>query len=241
MNKLFFLVFSILILFTGTGCNRFLNLAGNSNVAPVSLEIQQISPTSQPGHYSAIGSTNLPDQTQLTISAVRYLKDTDAASVANSTSKPYAILDREFVKVENGQWQSELSLWEVADNGRYQEVWQLDSEGTAQLAVAPNVIFLAVVEPGAIDEQVEQRLAPQVNSNNPLFGFTDGGDLYLQAAKEVPVKLPNQTATATLINDRESPWKDRSQSNPAADLKASTEMPFEETDNLPLPSYNQLQ
>lgn len=131
------------------------------------------------------GSTSLPDQTRITVTALR-----------NFEAEPIdAILDRQFATVRQGSWQASLNLWQVAPDGRYQESWQL-SDLPPSSEPTSTVTFLATLDPvnqppGLKDQVEAQDEATQVT----LVRFTTDGELYLEASKQIDVPLPNSRTT----------------------------------------------
>jgi hypothetical protein len=162
--------------------------------SPKSSEVRlnlSVQPTSRPGVYNALGSTNLPDQSQITVTALRYLFPKEQQFLAPDPKTTYSILDRQIVKVAKGKWQATLNLWQVAPDGRLREAWQLNQSQTGLLVnPAPEVSFLATFAP------VEQswKLGQQLNKTNELRGslvrFTNEGQPYVQANQTLAIALP---------------------------------------------------
>lgn len=174
------LVLPLLIIATGCTANEF-----DRNAAMVELSIRQAEASGRPGAYSVAGNTTLPDQTRLTISAVR-----DFRSPADRPV--YAILDRQFVTVQQGSWETTLNLWQVAPDGRFQESWQLSPAAVASAEPAETVTFLATLDPANQPPTLKDQIEAQDNATQAtLARFTTDGELYLEASKQVSVALPS--------------------------------------------------
>lgn len=178
----------LLVLITCTGC---LGAIDFGEAAPVKLSIRQVQATGRPGVYTVAGNTTLPEQTQITVAALRDFQTAAAHPV-------YAILDRQFAKVQQGRWQASLNLWQVAPDGQFQEGWQLSDLSSADPATT--VTFLATLDPAnqppGLKERIEaQDEASQVN----LVRFTTDGELYLEDSEQVNVPLPSGRTTPPAV------------------------------------------
>ncbi|MEB3360208.1 MAG: hypothetical protein VKK04_26010 [Synechococcales bacterium] len=167
-------------------------LSGLGDAPAIDLSVRQVEQSDRPGTYIVAGSTTLPDQTRITVAAVRPLKD-----ATNETS--YAILSRQAATVEKGLWQVTLDLWQVANDGTFKETWQLsESSLNTQFQALPDVTFMATVEPQEaapfrqqIERQGEDLLAT-------IIRYSSDGELYLQASKTLSLALPfGQTTPPT--------------------------------------------
>ncbi|MBD1868249.1 hypothetical protein H6F95_13230 [Cyanobacteria bacterium FACHB-471] len=179
-----------------TGCAQPISrFSRSSEPAAPQLEVERIDPFGQPGGYRVTGSTNLPDQTQITISAIRYLQ-TSGQLIANSGSS-YSVLARQFAPVEQGSWEANLTLWQVAPNGKFQEVWQLDQGNLGvQVQPDPNVTFLVTLDPTNQPATLQDQLESQGETlTGSLVQFNADGELYLQASKTLIVALPTGGTT----------------------------------------------
>jgi hypothetical protein len=169
----------------------------------------QVETSSRSGAYTITGDTTLPDQSWITVSAIRYLQPIGQAE-GNTADLPYSILARQKVEVAQGRWQTTLNLWQVAPDGRYQEAWQLS---TSKLGVSwqPNatVTFTATVEAVGQPASLMERLTKVENN---LARFTADGQPYLQVSQTLPIELPqgktlpSQSTTQNANNG----WGDRS-------------------------------
>ena len=162
------------------------------------------------GEFALSGTTNLPDNTQLTAIALRYLNPQQAAP----DGKPlYSVLDYRPVTVAKGQWSAQLNLWQVAADGRYQEAWQAEA-AALKLAAQPSdtVQFAITLAPHHLGTALSSRLTP--NSQQRLAGLlrvTAAGEPFLWADQALAVALPSGQTTppADLIARTNGGWGDR--------------------------------
>lgn len=142
---------------------------------------------------------------------------TDFSRQQRLALKPsYAILDYQPIEVREGQWQSELNLWQVARDGRYQESWQLHQEELAlQWKAEPKVIFLAtLLVDGAADrlQLLQNQLADdQLTLERTWLQTSAEGERYFQAVQLRSVPLPQaQTSPPPLrVQDINGGWGKR--------------------------------
>lgn len=209
-----------------SGCTALPNwFNATLSPAPVGLTIRQVEPAGQPGNYTIAGSASLPDQTQITIAAVRYFQSVAPAEAEAGFNPNYAILDRQTALVNQGNWEAKLNLWQVAPDGQYQEAWQLGD--SVQLEPASTVSFLATLDPPNQPSDLKAKVENQDDSvQATLARFTTDGELYLQAVKTLPIALPTgSTAPPTPSAPRAS----RTSSNPAT-TAPSAEKPVSPAD-----------
>lgn len=180
-----------------------------SNTPEVQLSMQ-VEASGRSGTYTITGNTTLPDQSWLTISAIRYLRSSNQVD-SSLTDLPYSILARQRVEVAQGKWQTTLNLWQVAPDGRYQEAWQLN---TSELGVAlqPNatVTFVATLEPVGQPASLMKVLESQQIEGN-LTRFTADGQPYLQVSQTLPIELPQGKTSPPRLTTQDSNngWGDR--------------------------------
>ena len=178
-----------------------------STISPdVVLEIKTVQQTGHPGVYNLSGSTNLPDQSQVTVAAVRYLNLPDQQLLSDSNAN-YSILSRRTVEASQGKWQTTLNLWQVASDGRFQEVWQLETP-IELLHPDTKVTFLATFDPSGQFHTSHQQ---QLQLKGQLVRFTADGQEYVQASQTLPIALP--TGSTTLRgpqSELNSGWGNRS-------------------------------
>ncbi|MGF1496819.1 MAG: hypothetical protein ACFB8W_08345 [Elainellaceae cyanobacterium] len=159
-------------------------LGGLVNAPVIDLSVRQVEQSDRPGTFLVAGSTTLPDQTRITVSAIRPLKD------ANDDVS-YSVLARQTATVEQGLWQTVLNLWQIADDGTFKETWQLsESRLKTEFQALPDVTFVATVAPQEtapyrqqIERQGEDLLAT-------IIRYSSDGELYLQAGRTLSLALP---------------------------------------------------
>ncbi len=189
--------------------------------APVANLNFQVEPAGRAGVYTVSGSTNLPDQSQITVSAIRYLSASNTAPLAAgslsselSSQLTYTVLSRQNVAVNQGKWQTSLNLWQVAPNGQFREGWQLNQpEIRSPMTPAPDVVFLATFEPTGQLAAISQKLEEQgLQLEGNLARFTTDGQRYLQVSQALPVALPTGKTAPPAITaaDINGGWGDRS-------------------------------
>ncbi|MEB3213463.1 MAG: hypothetical protein VKL39_19095 [Leptolyngbyaceae bacterium] len=157
----------------------------------IELAILKVEPTSRPGVYAVTGNTTLPDQSQITVAAIRLLNE--AFETVDEDRQPtYEILDRQFADVENGQWSARLNLWRIDADGDFQETWQITQQRLAtQFEPSPEVTFSATFDPAqqfpGFQDVVEEgsRLAKP-----SLAQYNSDGEVYLQASRKLSIALP---------------------------------------------------
>lgn len=179
----------ILLLILNTGCSQLSLsqqqltslLPGFSSEADFNLSV---TPLNNKGEYQIEGRTNFPDNSRITVAAIRYLRsDKDLSTELNSESI-YSILDYKDVKVNKGKWQTTLELWKIAPDGQYKEIWQLEeSKLGLLLQPTPEVTFLATLDPNTSLPEIEQQLAQQsIRLTSSLVSNAADGKNYIQAS-----------------------------------------------------------
>ncbi|MFH7028236.1 MAG: hypothetical protein ACHBN1_23240 [Heteroscytonema crispum UTEX LB 1556] len=162
------------------------------------LEITSVEPVERNGVYNVVGSTNLPESSRITISAVRYLRPiegTDPALLVTDLNTNRSILDRQSVEVKQGKWQVDLNLWQIAPNGSFQEVWQAN-QGQMKLTPESDVTFIATYDPASqlkkkSDQENTDELKPEYQKlEGKWLRFTNEGEKYVQASQTLPIDLP---------------------------------------------------
>ncbi|HEY9880929.1 MAG TPA: hypothetical protein V6D29_20895 [Leptolyngbyaceae cyanobacterium] len=236
----------VLVILIGYGCSSLQNpINPSASPSPPQLTIEKIEVLGQPGTYTLRGKAALPDKTRLSVSAVRDFALPSVSQGAEPSASQYAILDREFAVVDQGAWQTKLTLWKTALDGRYQESWQMGMPAPpAGSSPDPKVTFLVTLEPATFAKAVDQKLEASLNkTQSPILSFTDSGTPYLQVSQKVAVALPTGRLTTRPSEElAENPWDGRSELNAAAaDFGKQPTLPFDERDNLPLPKDNMLQ
>lgn len=200
------LVCLVLVLIMNSGCAK-----PRSPNVDLKMQVKQ---SGSPGVYLVTGSTNLPDQSLITVEALRSLSPDLPSSVSSNSDATYSILARQIVEVKQGNWQTTLNLWKVAADGRFREAWQINqSEQGLSLNPATDVAFIALLDPATQPPPLEQKLQQEGKKlQGRLVRFTDDGQWYIQAREILPVALPTGKTTppplrAEDINDG---WGNRS-------------------------------
>ncbi len=208
------------------------------------MTIEQIAETGQPGQFALSGTATLPEQTPLTVSAVRRITS-QPNNLLFEEAPRYAILDRKTAVVREGRWQAQLSLWGISSQGYYQENWQMTNSNSTDLAqVSPTVDFWATLEPLDLT-QSKLKAQPEVldSARNPLLNFTPNGEPYLKISEPKVVALPSDRAVIPVSSpEHESTtWNGRlTLDNPDSRLTEQPQLPFKDNDNLPLPEESLL-
>ena len=191
-----------LLLILSTGCSQLPSavrqlpalIPGLSTNANFQL---RVSPSGNSGTYTVTGSTNLPDESRITVAAIRYLRLDKQPTKSFSPNQTYSILAYQDVKVNKGKWQTTLNLWKVAPNGQFQEAWQLE-QSKLGLSLEPenDVTFLATVAPTDSLSKLEQLLQKQgIKLASTLVRNTSDGERYVQASQLLPIALPTGQTT----------------------------------------------
>ena len=186
--------FIILFLVLCTSCSQ-----GEAPEVELNLTVQ---PVNRPGLYNVTGTTNLPDQSQIAVAAIRYLRTNDDSFVGTESDTNYSILDRKIVEVEQGKWQTNLNLWQVSLDGRFREAWQLNQPIIGE-SLNPNkqVTFIATFDPSArlptnsseqisISEEQIQQIQQVQELRGDLVRFNEEGNPYVQASQSLTISLP---------------------------------------------------
>ncbi|MBD1909233.1 MULTISPECIES: hypothetical protein [unclassified Leptolyngbya] len=171
----------------------------------VNLSIDAVEATETGGVYRLTGHTNLPESTKLSLSAIRRLDTTEAASFNQEPS--YTILDRQITTVQQGTWEAALNLWRVAPSGQYQEAWQLEAKN---LGVAPKpsetVLFQATLEPTQQSQNLESALErSRVLLRGDRVRFTPDGEVYVYTSRDLTIALPTGRTTPPVAQQPASP------------------------------------
>lgn len=173
----------------------------------------QVQPSSRPGVYLVTGTTNLPEQSSITVQSVRYLSRGNSPVKLDDSSSHYSVLSRQMAKVSQGKWQTTLNLWQVAPDGRYQESWQLNqAEIASALQPAGQVTFMAIFDPANQPPTVNQQLGQDKAAlAGQLVRFTSEGQRYLQANHTLPISLPSGKTVAPILTQAKmnDAWGDR--------------------------------
>lgn len=191
----------------------------------------------RPGLYNVSGTTNLPNQNQITVAAIRSLRPTNQDFGAEEKGT-YSILDRKSVEVKQGKWQTTLNLWQVAPDGRLQEAWQLGSSQTGLLNPSAEVAFVTTFDPAGQHSLPKQQQVNIQALRGSLVRFSAEGQPYVQAAQSLQVNLPTGRTTPPRLTAEEvnGGWGKRYEISPQPSVasRISTQQ-FERTQtNAPL-------
>jgi hypothetical protein len=207
---------SLLILCTGCAQIPFLE---NSQQATTNLSMQ-VETTGEPGVYRISGQTNLPEQTRITVQAVRALqipgRDSQIAS-----ERSYSILARDQVNVEKGKWQTTLNLLKAGQNGAL-ETWQQSNQELALRLQADNQVrFVAFTDPTQSSIEVQSN---RQGSEATSVQFTADGRSYLQTEQFVQIEPPttkvaSQKSETTVVSVAVQPVDKANDVKPQTDAK----------------------
>ncbi|TVP65084.1 MAG: hypothetical protein EA342_15025 [Leptolyngbya sp. LCM1.Bin17] len=222
-----------------TACTSLPFKTTQADAVPL-ITIDQISEAGGPGKFSLFGQAALPDQTPVTLSVVRDLTQSANQLDAEDTRR-YSILDRTTAEVTDGRWQADLSLWQVAEDGTYQETWQLISPDS--VVPSETIHFLLTVDPQTFAQTVAPSLSQDFSAGSiPLFNVTPDGETYLRVSQDWQLQVPQPLhGEGTESSAIQPPAWDRAASGSTQSaLTSPPEPPFSESDNLPLSSDNVL-
>lgn len=182
-----------------------------SSQQSVELKINEIKTASRPGVYNVAGSTNLPDNSRVAVTALRYLRPAPDRAL-NNPSSTYSILARQIVPVSTGKWQTTLNFWQVAPDGRFQEAWQLENTKLQNpLQPETSVTFIATYEPTGQLAATQPQQIPELQGK--LVRFSAEGEEYVQASQTLPIALASGKTTPSRLQSEEinDGWGNRSE------------------------------
>jgi len=219
-------------------------LSTTSCIQPREVPLQlnlEVKPANRAGVYRVMGTTNLPEQSKIVVTGIRYLQPSNGSAPQTNTEVNYSILARQIVEVVEGKWEANLNLWQVAPDGRYVESWNLNS-ARATAKPLPQVLFTAVFEPdnqqAAIQREFSQR-AKRIDGT--LIRFTPSGQRYLQVSQTLTLDPPTGKTTPPAITqaDLNDGWGDRNRTElsgaSTTQSTAGLSAPKETQSNAPLP------
>lgn len=158
------------------------------------LPVAEMDFTIEPGRnsytYELQGTANFPNQTELNVLAMRQLLPTDETVEPKPT---YSVLDYQVVRVQNGRWQGELTLKQLAEDGSRKETWQLDqSELAMDIEPRDQIVVMATYTPLDQLTTLERILAQQGLKVSPeLLQTTLEGRRYLEMRKVFDIPVEN--------------------------------------------------
>ena len=215
----------------GYGCDR-------NHSEEVQLQINDLHSTSSNSKYEITGTTNLPDSSRITVTAVRHLVPASAKERAQSNNDSNinrSILDRQNVEVKAGKWQTELNLSRVASDGNYREVWQVDGSNS-KLTPKDKVTFIATFNPASQwqkedGQNLEKAETIVKEPQGKLVNVTNEGEKFVKASKTLSIALPVAKTVPPRVKpeDINDGWGNRYQLNRRAStsgaaLPAATEI-----------------
>ncbi|NJR68847.1 MAG: hypothetical protein HC771_09385 [Synechococcales cyanobacterium CRU_2_2] len=151
-----------------------------------------VKPSDQAGTYQLSGSSNLPDGTRLTVQGLRQLRSIHPG-MAQESRAGFSILDQKIVKVTQGRWTTDLSLWKTAEDGTPAESWQIDlPDGARNFEADAEVLFTTTTPPSNDAQVLEQQWeASKKNPEGYQVGFTAEGRWYLRTQKALALTPPS--------------------------------------------------
>lgn len=158
----------------------------------------QVVSGNQSSRYVVSGSTNLPDNTPITVAAIRYFsaenRSANRAGAANPlTQTSFAVLDYASTRVTQGKWQAELTLQQQGIDGRQWEAWQMQ-QSRLGITLQPDqtVSFVTTLE--SMDQLVplEQQLAEKgFRLPRGMVRSTAEGQRYAEVVQTIALAAPN--------------------------------------------------
>lgn len=195
--QLLLLVISLLPL--ATSCKTLL-LPGQSFLPGQSKEVSlqmEVAPNSDRSRYIVSGNTNLPDNTSITVAAIRYFNTAkniaNSADATDSTSATFAVLDYTSTTVKQGKWQAELALNQQGEDGRPWEAWQMQ-QSKLGLSLQPDETVSFVTTLKSMDQLVplEQQLAEKgFRLPRGMIRSTTEGQRYAEVSQTIALAPPN--------------------------------------------------
>ena len=211
--KTLWIILSSMLLLLSSACS-------NRSQDEIQLEIQGIQREDSKGLYKVAGSTNLPESSRIAITAVRYLRpntaNTEIIIDDDNGNINRSILARQIVEVKQGRWEADLNLWQVAPNGNFQEVWQLNPD-FKKFTPESEITFIATFNPVAqLPSSDKQNLQQSSLQYQQLEGkslrFTNEGEKYVQASQYRSIPLPiGKTTPPREPEDFNDGWGNRYQ------------------------------
>jgi hypothetical protein len=200
----------------------------------------QVSASSAPGTYEIGGTSNLPNKSQIRVAAIRYLRPTKQASQDLNPKLTYSILSYQTAEVRDGKWQTALSLWKPAADGRYQEAWQLEQSHLGlTFSPASDVFFMAnyvMSDRTQTVLQLDQELQKQGKTlENGILLTTVDNRRYVQSGETMAIALPTggTTPPAMPAEDINGGWGDRFLMPPEPENTIQLEFPANRRTNAP--------
>lgn len=213
-----------------TAC-KTLNLPNQAR--EVSLQMEVV-PDSDQSRYTVSGTTNLPDDTPITIAAIRYFSADGQTPAQNRPT--FTVLDYTSTIVNQGKWQAELTLQQRGTDGRDWEAWQME-QSRLGLALQPTETVSFVTSLMPIDQLVplEQELAEDgFRLPRGMVRSTAEGQRYAEVSQTIALAAPNVGETAPTIPEPHNyGWGDRYKFLQEPPNETQYERPTERQTNAP--------
>ncbi|TVP65707.1 MAG: hypothetical protein EA342_13735 [Leptolyngbya sp. LCM1.Bin17] len=175
-----------------TGCHQVV-IPGLGQSPETTLLTLTAKPLEQ-GTFELTGDTNLPDDTRLMAVALRRLNPDHL--LGQSETPTYSILAYQPVTVSQGRWESRLSLWQVAADGRYQEAWQIQNQALNLDATPQETVQFAItLAPRHLIAAAASREPSNFHPPASLVRVTDSGEPFLWVEQSLTVGLPVGSTT----------------------------------------------
>lgn len=214
--------------------------------SPLSGDVNKILMTvesgDRPGVYELSGTTDLPEDTELLVQAVRVLTPTGQSLPEDSSEEHYAILDRDRILVSEGRWAVELQLWENS-NGTSAEYWQMQLPQSDRSFTPDNEVqFTVSMSPTGDERALEaQWQKSKQTPSDGVVSFTPDGEWFLQAEESIAITPPSVTvpdqpnsfdaARNLALTESGIPLADDAE-GPAASAKGTTDAPLKDSELL---------
>jgi hypothetical protein len=190
----------------GMALPSLLVACGRPAQLPVELSFT-VQPTGQPGVYRIAGSTNLPNQSRLSVKGIRYLRPISDPSDPAAEPPNYSILAKQVVEVSGNQWETTLNLWQPDGAGQRREAWQTAGMRDA-FSASDQVSFMATFQPVEQSQEAQQSFKDQrLALEGSLLRLNPTGQAYLQAVQNLSISVPMGKTLAS--NEPRNEWGDR--------------------------------
>jgi hypothetical protein len=224
---------SSFLLLLSAGCTDF-RFPNQLSDAAIDLTVKA---APEKGNFEISGVASLPEKTKITVAALRYLQPEIVTNQSVKSGLTFSVLAYDEVEVANGQWQTQLNLWEVAPDGRFQEAWQIiQPKLNLALMPLPDVVFVATLAPVERLVDLEQQLAQRGRRlPSDSLSITVDGEKYLRVEEVMAIALPNGKTTPPPVRpeDINDGWGNRFLLVPEPQNPVSLEFPTERQTNAP--------
>jgi hypothetical protein len=149
----------------------------------LTMQVRSLSP----GTYLISGKTNLPDQTNLTVQAVRSLQVDRVTSRVLNQQPIDSVLAHTQVSVKTGVWETELRLHHRSPAGQVVEAWQAE-RSQVDLIPSSQVKFVVMTEP--------KNRAIELQPGAAQISFASNGKSFVRLEESVAISPPKQGTVA---------------------------------------------